>query len=218
MAVLVKLNGDPGSARASALAARRPVAMMSLPTRLLARCRSAFVLRPACPRLIPNVSRLLVSGPSVQYPKASGFTVFDLEHGAPHERRTSLDRPPGVLHLTLVAGRRPGNLFGGMAYPGSEATARLRNGQTEQTRREPLLYGTRRWGGHRGSLFLAPSYPDGGQIGGHLTFWWRKGPDGYVISLHAWEPLTECSRVLRAIVASTPWERPSARGALRFGR
>ena len=203
MAALVTLSGNRASATSSSPAARRPVVMMPLPARLLTRCRSAFVLRPACPRLIPKVSGLVVSGPTVQYPKASGFTVFDLELGAPHEKRTWLNRPPGVLHLTLVAGRRPGNLFGGMPYPGSKGSATLRNGQSTQTRREPLLYGTRRWGGHRGSLFLAPSYPLGGQIGGHLTFWWREGRDGYVVSLHAWEPLAECSRVLHAIIAST---------------
>ncbi len=179
--------------------------MVPLPARLLKRCRSAFVLRPVCPRLVPKVSGgLTVSGPVVQSPKATGFTVFDLEHGAPHEKQTWLNRPPGVLHLTLVAGRRPGNLFGGMAYPGSRVTALLRNGQSTRTRRRPLLYGRRRWGGHRGSLFLAPSYPYGGQIGGHLSFWWRTGNKGYVVSIHAWEPLTEAARVLRAVVASTP--------------
>ena len=204
IAVLVTLCGGGSSARAASSATRQPVAMMPLPAQLLERCRSAYVLRPACPRQIPKVSRgFTVSGPVVQRPKATGFTVFDLEHGAPHEKRTWLNRPPRVLHLTVVAGRRPGNLFGGMPYPGARAAAKLRNGQSTRTRRKPLLYGTRQWGGHRGSLFLAPSYPYGGQIGGHLTFWWRKGKDGYVISLHAWEPLTECSRVLRAIVAST---------------
>jgi len=203
VALLVTLSSNRASA--SSPAARQPVVMVPLPDRLLTRCRSAFVLRPVCPRLIPKVSGgLTVSGPVVQRPKATGFTDFDLEHGAPNEKRTWLNRPPGVLHLTLVAGRRPGNLFGGMPYPGSKATATLRNGQSTRTRRKPLLYGTRRWGGHSGSLFLAPSYPYGGQIGGHLAFWWRKGHDGYVVSLHAWEPLTECSRVLRAIVASTP--------------
>lgn len=202
IAVLVTLSSSRASART---AARRPVVMMPLPARLLTRCRSAFVLRPVCPRLVPEVSGgFTVSGPVVQYPKASGFTVFDLEHGAPHEKQTWLNRPPRVLHLTLVAGRRPCGLFGCMPYPGSKATATLRNGQSTRTRRKPLLYGTRRWGGHSGSLFLAPSYPYGGQIGGHLTFWWRKGRDGYVVSIHAWEPLTETARVLRAIIASTP--------------
>jgi hypothetical protein len=204
MAVLLTLSGGKASGSTASRTGRPPVVMMPLRARLLTRCRSAFVLRPACPRLIPKVPRLLVAGPNVQYPKASGFTVFDLQHGVPHEKRTWLNRPPRVLHLTLVAGRRPGNLFGGMRYPGSKAIGSLRNGQSTRTRQKALLYGTRHWGGHRGSLFLAPSYPYGGQIGGHLTFWWRKGRDGYIVSLHAWEPLTECSRVLRGIIASTP--------------
>ena len=206
IATLVNLSSSRASAMTSSPAARRPVVMVALPARLLTRCQSAFVLRPICPRRIPKVSGgFTISGPSVQRPKATGFTVLDLEHGVPHEKRTWLNRPPRVLHLTLVAGRRPGGLFGGMPYPGSKATAPLRNGQSTQTRRKPLLYGTRLWGGHSGSLFLAPSYPYGGQIGGHLTYWWRNGRDGYIVSIHAWEPLTECSRVLHAVVASTPF-------------
>ena len=160
LTVLVTLSSGPAFARASSQAARRPVVMMPLPARLLTRCRSAFVLRPVCPRLVPQVSGgFTVSGPVVQSPRAAGFTVFDLEHGAPHETKTWLNRAPAVLHLTLVAGRRPGNLFGGMPYPGSKATATLRNGQSTRTRRRPVLYGTRQWGGHRGSLFLAPVVP-----------------------------------------------------------
>src|SRR5690348_17412445 len=126
LAVLVNLSSGRAFARTSSATARRPVVMMPLPARLLTRCRSAFVLRPVCPQLVPKVSSgFTVSGPVVQHPKATGFTVFDLEHGAPHEKQTWLNRPPGVLHLTLVAGRRPGNLFGGMAYPGSKVTATL---------------------------------------------------------------------------------------------
>src|SRR5215471_7293742 len=123
MAVLVTLSNGRASARTSSPAARRPVVMMPLPARLLTRCRSAFVLRPVCPPLIAKVSGgFTVSGPVVQRPKATGFTVFDLEHGAPHEKRTWLNRPPRVVHVTLVAGRRPGNLFGGTPYPGSKAS------------------------------------------------------------------------------------------------
>jgi hypothetical protein len=91
-----------------------------------------------------------------------------------------------------------------MAYPGAKKTTTLRNGLDKGTRPKPLLFGLRRWGGHTGALFLAPSYPNGGQISGHLSFWWRKRGVGYVISLHAWEPLTETAGALRAIVGSTP--------------
>jgi hypothetical protein len=175
--------------------------MEQLSTVLSARCQSAFVLRPACPELIPKVTGGLAV--SQNRLRSDGFAVFDLQYGVPHERRTQLNRPPDLLHLTIVAGPRPGNLFGGMAYPGAKEEATLENGLDVGKRRRPLLFGTRRWGGHTGALFLAPSYPFGGQIGGHLTFWWQDGGSGYVVSLHAWEPLRECARVLKAIVAST---------------
>jgi hypothetical protein len=190
--------GCGGSART---AAGTHVQMEAMTSALSARCHSSRVLGPACPALIPKVAgRLTVDE---NYVRANGFAVFDLQHGAPHERRTRLNRPPTVLHLTIVAGPTPSNLFGGMAYPGSQRTARLGDGLDVGTRRRTLLFGSRRWGGHVGSLFLAPSYPFGGQLGGHLTFWWRSGGTGYVISLHAWEPLAECARVLQAVVAST---------------
>lgn len=175
--------------------------MMSLSSAVSDRCHSSRILRPACAKRIPRVTGGLAVSES--YVRANGFAVFDLQRGAPYERRTRLNRPPGVLHLTIVAGPKPGNLFGGMAFPGAKATAMLENGLDVGTRRQPLLFGTRRWSGRTGSLFLAPSYPLGGQIGGHLTFWWRRNGTGYVVSLHAWEPLQECARVLKAIVAST---------------
>jgi hypothetical protein len=184
--------------------------MAPLPERLSTRCRNSLLLRPACPRRIPKVPHrlgggilhgLVAAGPT--HLSGSEFTVFDLQHGVPHEQRTWLNRPPGTLHLTIVAGPRPSNLFGGMSYPGSRRNSTLQNGLDTGKRLAPLLFGRRVWGGHTGALFLAPSYPFGGQIGGHLTFWWQSRGNGYVISIHAWEPLTECARVLREIIAST---------------
>ena len=191
-----------GCAAGARPAPRTHVEMTSLSASLSTRCRNSHILMPACPTLVPRVTGgLTVSGPTNM--RSSGFAVFDLEHGAPHERDTRLNRPPGVLHLTIVGGPKPGNLFGGMTYPRARITRKLAAGLDRGARPKPLLLGTRHWGGHVGALFLAPSYPFGGQIGGHLTFWWRSGRDSYVVSLHAWEPLTECARVLRAIVAST---------------
>lgn len=56
MATLVNLSSGRAFARISS-AVRRPVVMMPLPARLLTRCRSAFVLRPVCPRLNPESLR-----------------------------------------------------------------------------------------------------------------------------------------------------------------
>ena len=183
------------------LAPETRVQMTVLTGSLSTRCQSSYLLRPACPGLIPKAAGALTVSES--HVRSNGFAVFDLQYGAPHERQARLNRPPGVLHLTIVAGPKPGNLFAGMAYPGSKETTRLEDGLDVGTRRKPLLMGTRRWGGHTGALFLAPSYPFGGQIGGHLTFWWQSGGTGYVVSLHAWEPLEQCAGVLRAIVGST---------------
>ncbi|HZO80031.1 MAG TPA: hypothetical protein VFB39_18500 [Solirubrobacteraceae bacterium] len=186
------------------------VAMMRMPVRYEHRCRSSPVVRAACPRLIPKVPHVLgggilhglvAYGPSAE---AGGglFSVFDMEHGVPHEQNLR-NRPPRMLHLTIVAGPKPGNLFGGMPYPGRRRTATLSDTPVATKRQKPLFFGERLWGGHMGALFLAPSYPFGGQIGGHLTFWWRRGRDGYVVSIHAWQPLSECADVLRQIVTST---------------
>ncbi len=185
--------------------------MMPMPSRYATRCRSSPILQPACPRLIPKVpdalggvvvDGLVASGP---LPQRNGalFYVFDMEHGVPHEYKLRLNRPPRTLHLTIVAGRRPSNLFGGMTYPGTRRDATLSDASIATRRLKLLFFGKRVWSSHTGALFLAPSYPFGGQIGGHLTFWWQSGGHGYVISIHAWEPLTECAHVLREIVAST---------------
>jgi len=105
--------------------------------------------------------------------------------------------------MTIVSGA-VGELLGGMAYPDGERNGTLRNGIVAQKRSKPLLFGSTDWGGRRGALFLAPSYPAGGEIGGHLAFWWRSHGTYYLASLHAWEPLSECEQTLRTIVLSTP--------------
>jgi len=141
----------------------------------------------------------VVSGPH----RVNQFWVLDLQHGAPDDRKPQRNRPPGVLHITIVAGA-VAELLGGMSYPNTRREAMLSDGIVARKRREPLLFGSRDWGDRRGALFLAPSYPFGGEIGGHLTFWWRSHSTNYIVSLHAWEPLTECERTLRTIVLSTP--------------
>ncbi len=141
---------------------------------------------------------LVVTGPR----HVNQFWVFDLQHGAPSDSKPQRNRPPGVLHMTFYAGDVREAI--GMAYPGVRHNATLRNGIAAGKRAKPLLFGSVTWSGHMGALFLAPSYPSGGQIGGHLVFWWRAHGTNYLMSIHAWEPLTECSSVLRRVVASAP--------------
>jgi hypothetical protein len=49
-----------------------------------------------------------------------------------------------------------------------------------------ILVGDVRWGGHKGQLILAPSYPGGGEVGSHLVFSYRTGRIIHGISLHPW--------------------------------
>lgn len=187
------------------------ISMMDLPSRPASRCR-ATPLRPACPGVIPRVPYKLVDGQAagglihgivVSGPRrVNQFWVFDLEHGAPNDSSPRLNRPPGVLHVTIYAGNI-GEAEGGMAFPGGRRDITLRDRIVAGKRSKPLLFGPVTWSGKKGALFLAPSYPVGGQIGGHLAFWWRAHGTNYLISIHAWEPLTECKKVLQAMVAST---------------
>jgi hypothetical protein len=161
----------------------------------------ATPLRPACPGVIPRVPNshgLVVSGPQ----RVNQFWVFDLQHGAPNESSPRRNRPPGVLHVTIYTGNI-GQAIGAMAYPRARHNATLRNGIVAENRSKRLLFGPVSWSGKKGALFLAPSYPVGGQIGRHLAFSWRAHGTNYLISIHAWEPLTECEKVLQAMVAST---------------
>ena len=104
--------------------------------------------------------------------------------------------------MTIFTGNI-GQAIGRMDFPGARRNATLHDGIVAGKRPKPLLFGPASWSGDQGALFLAPSYPVGGQIGGHLAFWWRAHGTDYLISIHAWEPLTECEKVLRAMVAST---------------
>lgn len=141
---------------------------------------------------------LVVSGPR----HVNAFWVFDLQHGVPHDRSLVGNRPPRVVHMTLYTGNL-GQALGGMAYPRTRRNATLGDDIVAATH-SPLLFGPVTWAGRKGALFLAPSYPTGGEIGGHLAFWWRAQGNNYLISIHAWKPLIECKSVLRTIVTSTP--------------
>ena len=174
--------------------------MIDLPARLALRCK-ATPLRPACPGVVPRgpySHGLVVSGPQ----RVNQFWVFDLQQGAPNDSSPTLNRPPGVLHVTIYGGNI-GQAIGGMAFPGGRRNALLRDGIVAGKRPKPLLFGPVTWSGKMGALFLAPSYPVGGQIGGHLAFWWKARGTNYLISIHAWEPLAECKKALQAMVAST---------------
>jgi hypothetical protein len=53
-------------------------------------------------------------------------------------------------------------------------------------RSEAVSLGWVRWHGTRGQLVLAPSYPFGGEWGGHLIFYFKNAGIRYAITLHGW--------------------------------
>jgi hypothetical protein len=81
--------------------------------------------------------------------------------------------------------------------------AQLVDGLMHVPRAQLLRLGVRRWAGQKGSLELAPPYLRGGMLGNHLIFRWHARRREHLMSLHAWEPLTEAVGVLRAIVVGT---------------
>jgi hypothetical protein len=104
-----------------------------------------------------------------------------------------------MAHLVVVGGRVERSAAGVFDNPRRVA---LRDGLMRWKRERSLAFGVVRWKGRLGQLLLAPSYPRGGLLGNHLLFRWRAGDRDYVLSLHAWEPLTEALVTLRAVVAS----------------
>jgi hypothetical protein len=180
-----------------------PVRMTSTPAYVLRVCRSSARLRAACPRRLPYVARLrsehsfdVVSLCRAGVPGCLGVHWDDLEI----EASGIGDRPPRFAHLSIIAG----NLAKAFpfAYPVGGKHVRLENGIFARNRSRPVFFGDVVWDGRRGTLVLAPSYPAGGEEGDHLIFRWRRGPTGYAIGLHAWEPLTRAAATLRAIVES----------------
>lgn len=125
--------------------------------------------------------------------------IFNLERGGEYPAEPERNRPPRMAHLVIAGGEveRSAPVFDHFIG------ARLRDGLMRQQRARSLSFGRVRWHGLRGDLFLAPSYPRGGMLGNHLVFRWGSVPR-YVVSLHAWEPLTEAAATLKAIIASTP--------------
>lgn len=121
--------------------------------------------------------------------------VFDLERGAPRPGKTG---PPWRAHITLVAGDV--DHVAPFAYPRrvSVPTARL----FRAPRKVAYSFGTRRWNGHAGTLYLAPPFLFGGQLGNHLVYRWRVGRTEYAVTLHAWVPLARAIETLRAVVES----------------
>ena len=68
---------------------------------------------------------------------------------------------------------------------------------------EAVFLGRFTWRGRTGVVVLAPPYDSVSSIhGDHLIFRWRQSHWDYALSLHAWEPFSQCFATLRAMVES----------------
>ena len=206
LALLLAACDSPSDHRTSApapsLRLGHAARLVALPKSQLEQCRSSALLRPACPRLVPRTEAPYLSDLSHQPPN-SGLTldVFDLQRGGENSSRPGSARPPGFAHLTVVAGEVA--QIAGFAQPLHGTPVSLKAGLMRKERKHALFFGRVRWGGRTGSLFLAPPFIYGGQLGNHVCFRWRRQNTNYLMSLHGWEPLPDAVATLRAIVAAT---------------
>jgi hypothetical protein len=183
-----------------------PVPLVPLAPKRIAYCERSQLLRPACPRRVPRVRAAYSSHLAMERPGEGGrLAVFNLERGGEHPGQPERNRPPRMAHLVIVGGvvERSAPVFDLARAP----RRKLRNGLVRPERVRSLSFGRVTWSGLAGDLFLAPSYPRGGMLGNHLVFRWGAARNRYVVSLHAWEPLTEAVATLKAIVGSTPAAR-----------
>jgi hypothetical protein len=181
-----------GSAKESE---RQAGLLMAAPQRALDRCRTLPSHRAVCPASVPRIERgtpLRVQA----FSQVGGHRLVSLEWSAPYPGVSRKNSPPRFAHVVVQSGS------GSSAFP-FEVPSRSSEGPIPLSRgREPLRLDRPRWGGRRGTLLLAPSFPDGGVHGDHLVFLWRRPPLAHAVSLHAWPPLSETERTLRAIVES----------------
>jgi hypothetical protein len=186
--------------RASLRVHRLPPRLVPLAARMLEHCRRSPRVRPACPRLVPRVAGAYADHLARDVARPFPLDVFNLEHSGEDPGDPRRNRPPRMAHLVIAAGD-----VWRLAPVWSLGTmfARLEDGAMARTRSHTLALGRRTWGGHTGKLYLGPPYgSNGGMLGNHLIFRWRSDEIDYVISLHAWEPLSEAELVLRRITES----------------
>lgn len=187
------------SAPAGARTEAKGVELVPLAPAKLAHCRRSVLLRAACPRRVPRVraeylNHLAVEGVGTRL----ALATFNLERGGEDREEPARNRPPRMGHLVVVGG----NVEGIAPVFDRLRRVALRDGLLRRERPSSLDFGRVSWAGRSGELLLAPSFPNGGMLGNHLIFRWRENCREYVLSLHAWEPLTEAAATLRAVVAS----------------
>jgi hypothetical protein len=176
------------------------VRLVPLAPKRVKHCRTAAKLAAICPRLVPGVRAPYLSLVRTDLLGSRPLAMFNLERGGEWPQHPERNRPPAMAHLVFARGH-----VRGLAPIWSLGVrrSRLRDGVMPERRSHLLRFGTRTWAGKKGWLELAPSYLRGGMLGNHLNFRWGPRGDERLVSMHAWEPLTEAEATLRRIVESS---------------
>lgn len=180
--------------------------MRPVPSAARTACRGSL-LRPVCPRLVPS------AGPRAPRPQiAAGCSGGPRSNNVPltskqcdfaqwsylteiatpgmpdrgvHIISTLPTPPPYFVHVLVYATRADPSKWG-VALPRGPARPLTDRLLQSSHRPRATLIKRVRWGGHRGELVLAPSYPSGGELGSHLIFAYRSGQILRGISVHPW--------------------------------
>jgi hypothetical protein len=194
-AIVLTLAPQPGGQKPRTVTAVAGVPMTTTPVWLRDLCRTG-PLKEACPSRIPAAGSAgayvdVVPTPPSERPKLRSLLVSVSWGGEyPNPRR---NRPPRFVHLELTAGR----IASADHFAAPVPISRLRVPRS-YTATRPISLGTRDWTANPGKLVFGDCY------GNHLCYRWRENNRGYQIDLHAWDPVAQTVRVLRAIVLSTP--------------
>jgi hypothetical protein len=185
---------------------REVARLIETPRNVSSLCQKVLGARSRCPSLLPAATGPLEAS---AIGSGAGITLktLNIEQGVFDAQLAS--RPPEFVHVVLQKGDLA-STEETFSYSRSHVV-RARNGLLDsQVRRrlaahaEAVFLGSRSWRHHRGDLILVPSFESVDSIhAGHLLFRWKRGRETLMISLHAWEPLTEAVATLRCVVVST---------------
>ena len=167
---------------------------------ILGYCRQSHRLPSACPHLLPRMEQpsphwetsvCVVGRKGCQGLTWDDLSLVDAGYGT---------RPPVWSHVSIYAG----NLSSAFRFPYPTRGVRPRrfDGLFASARTHAIFLGSYTWGGKRGTVVLAPDYPNGGEQGNHLIFRWRESGTSFAVGLHGWEPLSRSFATLRAMVRS----------------
>jgi hypothetical protein len=193
--IVSTLASQSGAQKARKVAVVDGVPMTTAPVWLRDLCQTQ-PLRDACPSRVPAASPTVafvdvVPTPPSERPKLRSLRVSVSRGGEyPNPRR---NRPPHFVHLEFTAG----HMTSADHFAPSVPINRLTVPQGDTATR-PISLGTRAWTANPGNLVFGDCFAN------HLCYRWRQNGRGYQIDLHAWDPVVQTARVLRAIVVSTP--------------